>query len=118
MEQIINSGRGQGKMIAVLQWSADNGIPICCDDQEEKSRLVNLAKKVGIVIPEPMFFETKPREITVRSDNFGPSPLLNYLKSVQNHVLLQEMLKYRFKPRVKDNSGKMLKKLYPDGGRI
>lgn len=52
--KIINLGRGQGKTIRLLYASEWNDIPILCASSSQKEYLIDMAKSLGLNIPEPI----------------------------------------------------------------
>ena len=52
--KIINLGRGQGKTARLLYASEWNDIPILCAGDIHKQHLIDMAKKLGLCIPEPI----------------------------------------------------------------
>ena len=52
--KIINLGRGQGKTVRLLYASEWNDIPILCATGSQKQDLIDMAKRLGLNIPEPI----------------------------------------------------------------
>jgi hypothetical protein len=52
--KIINLGRGQGKTVRLLYASEWNDIPILCATDSQKQHLIDMAKRLGLNIPEPI----------------------------------------------------------------
>lgn len=52
--KIINLGRGQGKTTRLLYASEFNDIPILCATHLQKEHLRDMAKILGLRIPEPI----------------------------------------------------------------
>lgn len=52
--KIINLGRGQGKTTRLLYASEFQDIPILCTTHSQKDHLINMAKEIGLKIPEPI----------------------------------------------------------------
>lgn len=52
--KVINLGRGQGKTLRLLYASEWNGIPILCASSSQKEYLIDMAKSLGLNIPEPI----------------------------------------------------------------
>ena len=55
--KVINLGRGQGKTTRLLYASEFQDIPILCATFAEKGRLMALAERLGLKIPEPIAIE-------------------------------------------------------------
>lgn len=87
--KIINLGRGQGKTIRLLYASEWNDIPILCANDKHKQHLIDMAKELGLYIPEPitvseLTYETiKEKGILREKDMFVD----------EAHWVLQKMLK-------------------------
>ena len=52
--KIINLGRGRGKTTRLLYASEWQHIPILCVTYAQKDNLVDQAKRLGLIIPEPI----------------------------------------------------------------
>lgn len=52
--KIINLGRGQGKTTRLLYASEWQDVPILCATYSQKDNLVSQAKRLGLIIPEPI----------------------------------------------------------------
>ncbi len=53
--KIINLGRQQGKTTRLLYASEWQHIPILCATYQQKRYLMDMAKKLGLIIPEPIY---------------------------------------------------------------
>lgn len=53
--KIINLGRQQGKTTRLLYASEFNDIPILCATYQNKRYLMDMAKELGLNIPEPIY---------------------------------------------------------------
>ncbi len=53
--KIINLGRCQGKTTRLLYASEWNDIPILCATYLQKQYLMDMAKRLGLQIPEPIY---------------------------------------------------------------
>lgn len=67
---IINLPRGGGKTTALVYASAVNKIPILCLNKQNKKYIEDLAKKLGLSIPEPLTCHTEDL-IRLGGFNFG-----------------------------------------------
>lgn len=88
---IINLGRGQGKTIRLLYASEWNDIPILCASSSQKEYLIDMAKSLGLNIPEPISVwdltstTIKTKDILKEKDMYvdeAPWVLQNLLKSI------------------------------------
>ena len=56
---IINLSRGGGKTTALVYASAVDKVPILCLNKENKKYIKDLAKRLGLIIPEPLTCHTE-----------------------------------------------------------
>lgn len=66
--KIIRLGRGQGKTMRLLYASEFNNATILCSDHKYKKYLMNMARELGLNIPEPVAVSEVVSEIQKRSD--------------------------------------------------
>lgn len=71
--KIINLGRCQGKTTRLLYASEWNDIPILCATYLQKQYLMDMAKRLGLHIPEPIYVG----EITKRNDTMDDDILID-----------------------------------------
>lgn len=86
--KIINLGRGRGKTTRLLYASEWNDIPILCASSSQKKHLIDMAKRLGLNIPEPIVVS----EITscrIRGNKAVEKDLL----IDEAHLVLQSLLK-------------------------
>lgn len=68
--KFILGGPGTGKTQHILKLSSENGIPILCESQARKERLLEKAMNYGYMIPIPIVFsEVKDTDKTVYIDD-------------------------------------------------
>lgn len=54
---IIYGGRGQGKTVALVKYSAEKEIPIVVYNEPSRRRILEIAHNLGVRIPEPISLE-------------------------------------------------------------
>lgn len=87
--KIIRLGRGQGKTTRLLYASEFNDAPILCSDFKCKQYLMNMARELGLCIPEPIAVSELVSDIHKRSDVIDKDILVD-----EAHWVLQCLVNY------------------------
>lgn len=86
--KIINLGRGQGKTTRLLYASEFNDIPILCATLHQKQYLMDMARRLGLKIPEPINVSEIISDKTTNSHVMDRDLLVD-----EAHWVLQNLLK-------------------------
>ena len=86
--KIINLGRGQGKTTRLLYASEFNDIPILCSTYQQKQYLMDMAKRLGLKIPEPINVSEITSNKTINSRVLDRDLFVD-----EAHWVLQNLLK-------------------------
>lgn len=86
--KIINLGRGQGKTIRLLYASEWQDAPILCSTFTQKEHLIEMAKELGLHIPEPIVASEIALSRIMNSRAVDKDLLVD-----EAHLVLQNLLK-------------------------
>ena len=85
--RLVIKGRGQGKTTELIHTSEMTGYPIITHNQYEKSRIVELAREINCIIPEPFTITELRCPEWRRGRNYPKEVLVDDVERILEEVL-------------------------------